>query len=820
MRFGKLLLVSGAAVVALASMPAWAADEDNDKGEIIVSARKQAESILKVPVVEHVITEEAIATYQINNLQDITTKIPGLVSGNAVLAIGEQMSLRGVGSNSLDQGVDQSVSLNIDGLQLTHGLAFRAASFDLAQIEVLKGPQALYFGKNSTAGVISFRTADPGDSLEIKGRAGYEFEAREARGELIVSGPLTETLGIRVAGLYTNSQGIFLNKAFAQPNSGAADPFYKRIGGGESVLLRGTLLWKPSSDFTLRFKANYTHDKMRSGGLNTLASCPDGTAVPAGIPVTLFNPNEDCKYNKDVYAVDFDPTAWANIRNNGVPFLKLDQYFGTLDMSYDITPEISLTSVTGFYKARADTMINGTFAAYGPPFYFADNIFKRREVTQELRLESDFRDSPVNFSLGAFYQDGKVSNDFTLGGRTGPLLKGLSTIDIESFSVFGQLRWKPVETIELAGGVRWTNEKRNLSVFNRVTNLPVALAPGSDRLNSKNWSPEFTLTYTPTDTLTIFGAFKQAYKSGSFNIVIPANPGQDKSFGDEKAQGGEIGIKSRLFDRALSMDIAGYYYRYKGLQTGVNEPAQNGLPVLRTLNAGKAEVYGIDFEAHYRPPSIDGLTLNLAVNWNRTKFLELNNVPCYGGQLVSQGCNQFWAALPTTGNGLTQANPGPGAIVDPSGQTALLGRYSSQNLKGVPFVRAPEWQVNFGFDYEMQVGSGMRLVFANDNQFSSSFLTILGDADVRPATLQPKALKIDLNLTLHGRDDRWTIGLFAKNITDQLRPGYCSSLNYPGGQSIGTPLAGGTARNASGEDEIGCSFANGRAIGITAGFKY
>jgi iron complex outermembrane receptor protein len=811
-------------VQAMFPATAWAADNadaDADRNaDIIVTARKQQESILKVPVVETVITSEALGTYQINNLQDITTKIPGLVSGNAVLAIGEQMSLRGVGSNSLDQGVDQSVSLNIDGLQLTHGLAFRAASFDLAQVEVLKGPQALYFGKNSTAGVISFRSADPGNALEVKGKAGYEFEAREARAEFIVSSPLSETLGVRLAALYTNSDGIFRNKATALPGSGAANPTQKRLGGGESYLLRGTLLWKPDADLTVRLKANFTQDKMNSGGLNTLAACPDGKAIPTGIPVTLFHPNEDCQFNKDVYIVDFDPASWANIRNNGVPFLNLRQYFGTLDIAYDVSPEISISSVTGYYNAKADTMINGTFAGYGPPFYFADNIFKRREWTQEFRIESDFADSPVNFTAGGFYQDGKLSNDFTLGGRTGPLLKGLSTIKIESLSAFGQLRWKLVDTLELAGGVRWTHEKRNLTVFNRVANAAVALAPGSDKLDSKNWSPEFTITYTPTDDFTVFAALKQAYKSGSFNIVIPASTGQDKHFGDEMVRGGEVGIKSRLMDRSLSLNLAGYYYRYKGLQTGVNEPAQNGLPVLRTLNAGKAEVYGVDFDMRYRPPSIDGLTLNLALNWNKTKFLELNNVPCYGGQMVSQGCNQFWAALPATGTGLTQTNPGPGAVVDPSGRTALLGRYSSQNLAGVPFVRAPEWQVNFGFDYEMSLGGGLRLVFANDNQYSSSFLTILGNPAVRPSTVQRAALKMDLNLSLYGPDDRWSVGVYGKNLSDQLRPGYCSSLNYPGGQSIGTPLAGGTARNASGEDEIGCSFASGRSIGVWFGFKF
>ena len=799
----KALLASTTLALALSGQNAVAQSSEegasNRNADIIVTARKKRESILKVPVVQSVLTDTVIERYQIRDLQDITTKIPGLVSGNAVLAIGEQMSLRGVGSNSLDQGVDQSVSLNIDGLQLSHGLAYRAAAFDLAQVEVLKGPQALYFGKNSTAGVISFRTADPGDSLEVKANLGYEFEAREKRGEFIISAPLGDTFGVRLGALYSNSDGIFKNTPTPQPGFGGKTPKYSRIGGGESYLVRATLLFKPSSDFTARVKANFARDKMRQGGLNQLIDCPDGTGPLAPFPWNFYHPTEDCKFDKTVNFIDLDPAAFPGIRNGGTPYLDLRQNFGTVELSYNLSPELALTSVSGLYDAKADAMINGTFTGYAGPAISADNIFKRHEFTQELRLESDFKDSAINFSTGGFYQKGSISNDFTLGGNTrfglpATLVKGISTIKLESISLFGQLRFKASDKFEIAGGARWQYEKRNLDVFNRLTNTVTALAPGTDRISSKNWSPELTLTYTPSDTVTVFAAFKQAYKSGSFNIVIPGNPGENKRFGDEKAQGGEVGLKSRLADRALSFDIAAYYYKYAGLQTGVNEPAQNGLPVLRTVNAGKAEIYGIDMELSYRPPSVDGLSLNLAANWNKTRFIELNNVPCFGGQLASQGCNQFL--------------------------NATTGRFTSQNLAGVPFVRAPEWRINFGFDYEMPVGENMKFVIANDNQYSSSYLAILGNPAIRPKTVQPGALKMDLSLTLYGKDERWSIGVVGKNLTDKLRAGYCSSYNAAGGGIFSAPIAGGTVRNGTGQDELGCSTAAGRGLSVRVGFKY
>jgi iron complex outermembrane recepter protein len=802
MRNLKLLLATTAVATMLTAQPAFAADGD-DKGEIIVTARKQAESILKVPVVESVITEVALE-HAINDITGVVAKIPGLVSGNAVLAIGEQMSLRGVGSNALDQGVDQSVSLNVDGLSMTHGLAYRVATFDLAQVEVFKGPQALYYGKNSTGGVISFRTADPTPELLIKGRMGYEVEAREARAELVVSGPITDKLGIRVAGLYNNSQGFFHNTATALAGTGAKDPKYKRFGGGEGYFIRTTLMWKPSDNFSARLKANFALDKLHQGGSNQLASCPDGFTLPykpAGFPngVNFYSPAEDCKYDRNLNVVDVDPAAFPNVRNGGTPFLNVKQNFGSLELNYDLTHDISLNSTTGLYDAKADTFINGSFAGYAAPTITADNIFKRRDISEEVRLSSNFKDRPINFMLGMFYNDGRISNDMTLGGNTfyglpATFLKGLSTIYVKSFSVFGQLRWKPVEQLEFAGGARWTHEQRDLTVFNRVTNLPTVLAPGSDHIDSKNWSPEFTITWTPRDTLTIFGAFKQAYKSGSFNIVTPPGTGSDKHFGDEKAQGGEIGIKSRWLDRSLSIDLAGYYYRYKGLQTGVNQPAgANGLPVLQTINAGKAEVYGADFELKYRPPSVDGLDMHLAINWNKAHFLELNNVPCWGGQLISQGCNQF---LNTS-----------------------TGRYTSQDLSGVSFVRAPEWQVTFGADYEMPVGKDMKLSFGIDNKYSSSYLAVLGNRD---DFRRPQFLKTDLSMTLTGPKERWEISLIGNNISNKITAGYCSPFDFATGTTPQASLVGvATAadRNASGVAELGCSVGRGREVWLRLGFK-
>ena len=131
--------------------------------EIIVTARKREESILKAPVVVTAISNETLEDVQVTQINDLPRLVPGLVIGGSILSIGPQVTIRGVGTSALDPGVDQSISLNIDGLSLGQGLAYGSAMFDVAQVEVLKGPQALFYGKSSPGGVISLRTADPGD---------------------------------------------------------------------------------------------------------------------------------------------------------------------------------------------------------------------------------------------------------------------------------------------------------------------------------------------------------------------------------------------------------------------------------------------------------------------------------------------------------------------------------------------------------------------------------------------------------------------------------------------------------------------------------
>jgi outer membrane receptor protein involved in Fe transport len=811
-------VLSAASVLSIGwATPALAQDTEQpqqrayvENGDIIVTARKRQESILKVPVVVTAVSAEKLDNVGIAQVTELPKLVPGLIIAGQLLSIGPQVTIRGVGTSSFDPGVDQSVSLNIDGLSLGQGLAFGSALFDVGQVEVLKGPQALFYGKSSPGGVISLRTADPTDDFEVIGRVGYEFVGREKKGELIVSGPVNDTLKARIAALYSRGDGYVINDAVPITSTGALAPTHRRNPQPRNFVIRGTLLFNPTDTFSARLKVNHSYDKQENAELKQLSNCQEpgqafslGSGVVPGIPpapnfLTPVDPipmigNDNCKYDRHAPQVYLDPAAFPGIPNNGTPYLQNDQNFGTLELNFDIRPDLTLTSTTAYYKLKSSSSVNPTLSVASAPFFAVTNRFRRREFTEELRLNSDFS-GPLNFTAGAFFEDGRLYDRVrfirnTKFGFLSPPIFGASlglpyfdllnddrasTVDIKTYSAFGQLRYKITDQLELAGGVRYADEKRTLSVFDfhaNVTNTPgvpddvdITSTLPNNEVRSKTWSPEATITYTPSDDLTVFASYKKGYKSGSFSVAVPAHAGEDKSFDDEKVKGYEIGVKSRLFDRSLLANIAFYDYRYNGLQVGVIEGFVNGAPIINTRNSGAARTYGVDFDVAYRPPSVEGLSLNASINWNSAHYKVLQTLGCYPNQTISQGCN---------------LNPDP-----------VTGRFGAQNLNGQRLIRAPEWAANFGFDYELPVGSGMKLQLSNNNQVSSEYPSYLALNRPDRDNIQRGYFKTDASITLKAEDDLWEVALLGKNLTDKLTASNCSASSVAGGGVLGGDASG------------------------------
>jgi outer membrane receptor protein involved in Fe transport len=765
---------------------ATAAEAPAAMQEIIVTARKRQESILKVPVVMTAVTEQQLEAYSTHDLFTVANRVPGLLVGTSLAANGLQVSMRGIGTTANNATVDNSISLNVDGLQLSQGLAYTLGMFDVGQVEVLKGPQALFYGKNSPAGVISLRSADPTNTVEMIARAGYEFEAREKTGEFIVSGPVTDTLKLRLAAKYSDQDGFFRNTVQVLPNSGSVNPDNRRVTPTKDFMLRGTALFNGGEHYDARFKASYENLDQQGTWPNLQPGyCPEGTGgVP---PKNVQFIGGDCKVNRDLYAA-WPGTGFTGLRNNAKPFNYMRQMLVSLDQNVKLTDGLTLSSVSGFYQVRQKYLFLAGFATSVP--LVSDSDFHTHQWTQEFRLASDFK-GPVNFTAGAYYQNASQETDVLLKGNTVLGLPAISqwnqhNIFIKSLSFFGQVRWKITPDLELAPGGRWTHETRYHRQYNYFAGSgplgrSVLLDP---RVASKNFSPEVTLTYTPTDDLTAFAAYKTGFKSGSFNGTIFAAPTTPASFGDEKANGVEGGVKSRLMDHQLALNAAVYYYRYRDLQVGAGE-IRGATIINRTLNAASAKVYGLDFDATYSPMAVPGLNVQAAVNYNHARYGSFPNAPCGNGQTISQGCDQL--KNPTT------------------------GLFSAQDLSGRVLVRAPTWMGTLGADYERPVSDKLAVHAGAFVTYSSKYSLNLTDL---PGFTQPAYAKLNATVTLKDISDAWEISLIGNNLTNKITSANCFNSNLQNGSFFGGQIQGGPLPGPAGGDEANCVAERGRELWI------
>lgn len=808
----RLWLAAALGVLLVAPGPAMAQIEEHD--DIIVTARKRQERALRVPAAPLVLRADELENRQVFDLYGVASLTPGLILGAAPLEVGTEVSLRGIGASPLDPGMDQSVALNLDGLPLGQGAAYSAGLFDMDRIEILKGPQPLFFGKNSPGGVIAIRTADPGDKTEIIGGLAYEAKAHEWQARAIASGPVADGVKLRLSAQYTAGDGYFRNTAVAVPGSGARQPD-ARFGRNRGLILRLTTLLEPASNFSARIKLNATHDR-RLGGLGAqLVDCPEGTfnylpTIGLNLP-SQYSANENCRADRNVNIVALDDQAYGGLPNEGENFTDLDQRFGTAEFNWTVAQGWLLTSVTGYYHLTADALQNGPWSGGAGSPIAITKALRREEVTQELRLASD-RGGPVDFTAGAFFQDGELRNDIgffgnSLYGFPSVVLAGSHDIDIRALALFGQIRGRPMSQLEIAGGLRWTDERRRnmqtaLDTFGAYGGVPGAtIRFEAPRLKLRNWSPEVTIAWYPADDLTIFAAYKQGNKSGSYNINQPPIPGTDNSFGDERGRGGEVGIKAYAGDRQFHFDLTGYHYRYKGLQAGVVRISAAGVPALATVNAGAATVYGADLTLRYRPRAAPGLSVTGALNWNHGRFTHFIGADCKAGQTVGEGCN----LLPTPITNPDEIAAGYFSI-DPVSGVAV--RYNGQDLSGTPLPRAPAWQGTLGIDYDRPLGRKLTLSLGANLQYSSRYVVDIGN---RERGYQGAFAKLGAYIRLAGPDDRWDLALIGNNLTSRYTTGGCLNFNYPGGGGVfpGT-ITGAPIKGPAGSGEALCGFEPGR----------
>lgn len=837
----ELARLSAASALILAGLAAPAAAQQPDVAasaveEIIVTARRRDETLIAVPVTVSAATEEQLRARGVTNLDGLARTIPQLImTESSSSAQGGAIALRGIGAGDGNAFGDQAVAFNVDGVQVARSTPRRLASFDVGVVQVLKGPQALYFGKNSPAGIIMIRSNDPGSKFEAGLEGSYEFKAREWRTTGFVSTPLTDSLGFRLAAVASGMRGYVRNVASAGSVAAGTNVYEPadRIGPGDREFgLRGTLKFENGGPLTARLKVTY--GRLKTDGITSAAQRVD-CGRPDGLP-QLGGP-DDCRANGTNVRADLGPRFGAGGINtvtgapisgfhyyrDGRPYFLQKQLLAGLELKYKLSDVLTLASTSGYYKANTNYSDNFTLTDTAFPFNPAAGAagfggstaaafdLDIEEYSEELRLTSEF-DGIFNFMLGGYYQDQRVSfGNAAAVNALNPIALFPPLVFIQkgkASSVFGSVSVKPIETIEISGGARYSHERKKLEAFRLVTGAiaGVPFFPGTEiplavpvkKFN--NVSPEVTISWRPTNQLTVFGGWKRGFISGGFNssgtgtgvAILP-----DRSYGQEVVEGFEAGIKTALLDNSLRLNLSAFNYKVKGLQV-FSTNAQTGAQTAN--NAAGARSKGIEFDATWKTP-IEGLTLNGGASYNKAYYTQFLTSPCYGGQTFALGCNLGPNAV-LAGAIANGFNPASGAAF-PAG-----GAFLNQDLSGEQLVRAPKWGIVLGGDYSVAVGENKIGVSVNGNYSSSYFADPLNS----PGSRQGSFWLLDASLR-YELANGIELALIGRNLTNKYIFGRSTDIPFSG---FGT----GTNNPAAFRSDTSAVVGRPRQITIRAAYRF
>jgi len=726
---------------------------------VTVTARKRSERLIDVPVAANAMTQEALERYATTNLTSIVNQLPQVSVESAASGNGAIITMRGIGSSSVDAGIEQEVTVNIDGVPVSRGRVINQGVFDQQSVEVLKGPQALYFGKNSPAGVISLNSVNPGDQFEGYVRAGYETTASQYMLEGAVTLPLTEELSARVAlrgsnmtgGYVKNVGGPITDPALLPAKLAAAGITLPGAPKGEypgskELTGRFTLAYTPSDRFDATFKflgANY-HDNGPSMA-TVMLSCGPGQAGPMSLDLGsgryLLDPYGSCSPDKRTSSMGTIPAEVAALypgSHGGVPFMDVRTYLSSLTMNYHLTDNLTLTSVTGYYNMAQRQFSNYDYTAFS--IASGQNDDYNKTWTQEVRLSSSF-DFPLNFTAGFFYQhdDRRFEQSGSIGYLGPDPVTGQTNFSSAedfysgaTYSGFAELNWKIADNLELAGGARYTLEEKygdsgNTFVFK---SYQAGYLPPGQRLVGNivehNVSPQATISWHPTADTMLYAAYKTGFKSGGWSTPTRYSSKatvENQQFDQETVRGGEVGLKFAEMNGDLTGDITAYHYIFKGLQlTAYDVPTASYF----TTNAGSAAVDGVEINLGYQ--ALRELMLRASVGYNHARYDSFPGAQCFTGETAAEGC--------------------------------VAG---VQNLAGQPLARAPDWSGSVGATYNYPLTDEYVLSLTTDVRFSTKYNVTTTNS---PFGWQDGFATWDFSARVS--NELWEFAVIGRNLTDTV----------------------------------------------------
>ena len=747
-------------------------------GDIVVTARRRAETVQSVPIAISVIGGTALADTGAYNVGRITQLQPSL-QFYSTNPRNSAANIRGLGApfGLTNDGIEQGVGIYVDQVYYSR---IASATFDFTdtdRIEILRGPQGTLYGKNTTAGAINITTRKP--SFETEARvevSGGNLDFFQAKGS--ISGPLVgEVVAARLSASVTTRRGTIYNVRQDEWQNSQ-----------DNVSLRGQMLFRAAPNLDITLYADYNRQNPNCCvqyyarvGATQRPLARQYAALTAALGYAVPSTNAFDR------VTDVDTDLRARQELGGASAVA----------NWDVGP-VTLTSVTAWRFWHWDPSNDRDFIGL-PITTVSANPSQQSQFSQELRLGSNGRNT-IDYTLGAFYfyqtidtqglqVQGPAASRFLLNPGNPPygangcatattaacnpaVLDGLTarnTIGFKNTSaaVFGKATWHATEKLAIAPGLRVNYDKKDGSYLSVVTTGSGSTTLNSDQrgvLAPQNYAPTFdnwnvsgdiTASYDVARDIHAYATYARSYKSGGINLSgLPLDANNNPilvtaTVKPEKVNHYELGLKTQFLDRRVTVNLAGFWTEIGDYQATVNNQQ---LSVIRgyLANADKVRTRGIEIDSAFRPNANLNVYANAA--YTDAKYVKFTNAPC--PPELSGG-----TALGVDANGNVVGTPSaPGT---PGGNSAPFCDISGQRLPGVS-----KWAFSFGAEYDLAgrvAGTTGQFYAGYDGSYRSRFSSNPSESiytDIHGYSLS--------NFRLGFRSDtKWNVFAWLRNAFDQ-----------------------------------------------------
>ncbi|MCY1671368.1 TonB-dependent receptor [Novosphingobium sp. SL115] len=779
--------VSLVAFAMLASTSAHAqlaedsASAEKATGEIIVTAQRRSENVLKVPVSVTVVGSEQLLQRGANDLTAVTKLAPSLQ-----VAQDNTFSVRGVGTATFANTVEASVSQVVDEVVLGNREYAANAFYDIARVEVLNGPQGLLFGKNASAGLVNITTNKPklgemsfnaDGELVQRARPGDDGTGYQIRSTANL--PVGENAALRLNFIYSDQDPITVAKV---------NPAVRNDLGLENLGVRAKFLFEPTDSLSVYLIGDYNRQRGITGRYDiTFREFGSGSQYPArGLVAGADNLN-------------FAAEA-PNYRNSDTGGLQAN-------INLALPGGLELSSITAWKQAKTDFQFDSDQTPFNF-FSFNGSKQKYNQYSQELRLALP-SGNRLSGQVGLYYFRSSGTNAGFRGGNNGvpsfvasgfPFCIGATVVagpppacsvsntsflgqDFEydltqdSYAGFGQVGYQLTDTFKVTAGARLTYEKAKIDLRENFGQYFVTLGVKRNVTNqttdATDLSYKIGAEWQATPDMMLYGFYGEGFKGPGFSNTSPA-PNADLAVRPEISRGGELGVKGRALDGALTFSVSGFYTKFYDLQV------QAFVQALRTFvlsNAATATTKGVDFSFQARPT--EGLTLSGSASYADTTFNDYPGAQCFPTQ-TTDGC---------------RANI----------NSSLPGFVGTFNAKGYQLPLSSRFTATLGAEYATPVSENLEAQFGIGYYHRSPQSAGIGDAFTIPTWDT-----IDLRVGL--KAENWNLSLFCKNCTNEIRP---ISIGSDGGDAnpVGTASPVLTLNQRFSFDSV-------RTLGVRAGINF